>query len=165
MKKLFKEHSLYLLFITLAEIILSVVCIEAFVYSDSLTYSDSTVYTALGIETLLESMYSSTWWALILFTLAFITVCSITSIVYKKLDILFMGILSWVILLLLAINVGNALTETLTVLLLFIPIMILNIIAYKTEKKKLEINEFKKDIVEKKKAKKTSKKQKNKASK
>ena len=141
MKKIFKEHSPYLLFLTLVETILSVVCIEAFVYSDTLNYSDSLVYNAIGIEKLLESMYSSTWWALILFTLAFITICSITTLVYKKLDYLFMGILAWILMLILAINISKPLTDILVTLLLFIPIIIINIIAYKTEKTKLSKND------------------------
>lgn len=138
MKKIFKEHSIYLLFLTLIESILSIVCTLAFVYSDTLNYSDSLVYNAIGIEKLLESMYSSTWWALILFTLAFIAITSITTLVYKKLDYLFMGILGWILMLILAINVSKPLTDTLVTLLLFVPIIIINIIAYKTEKKKIE---------------------------
>ena len=138
MKKLFKNHSPYLLILTLAEIILSIISIEAFVYSDSLTYSDSLIYNAIGVEKLLESLYSSTFWALILFTIGFITICSITTIVYKKLDYLFMGILGWGMLLILGINIGNPIKDIITVLLLFIPIILINIIAYKTEKKKLE---------------------------
>lgn len=137
MKKLIKEHSPYLLFLCLAEIIISIVSIEAFVYSDSLTYSDSLIYTALGIETLLESLYSSTWWALILFTLGFITITSVTSIVFKKLEYLFMSILGWILMLLLAINIGNPIKDIIFVILLFIPIIAINIIAYKTEKQKL----------------------------
>lgn len=137
MKKLIKEHSPYLLFLCLAEIIISIVSIEAFVYSDSLTYSDSLIYTALGIETLLESLYSSTWWALILFTLGFITITSVTSIVFKKLEYLFMSILGWGLMLLLAINIGNPIKDIIFVILLFIPIISINIIAYKTEKQKL----------------------------
>lgn len=137
MKKLFKEHSPYLLFLTLAEIIISIISIEAFVYSDSLNYSDSLIYNALGIEKLLETIYSSTWWAFILCTLGFITICSITSIVYKKLEFLFMSISGWILMLLLAINVGNPIKDIISVILLFIPIIMINIIAYKTEKKKL----------------------------
>lgn len=137
MKKLLKEHSPYLLLLCLFEIVITVISIEAFVYSDSLTYSDSLIYNAIGIETLLESLYSSTWWALILFTLGFITICSITSIVYKRLELLFMSILGWVIMLILAINIGNPIKDILFVLLLFIPIIAINIIAYKTEKEKI----------------------------
>ncbi len=138
MKNIIKNHSPYLLFLTAIEIILSITCIEAFVYSDSLTYSDSLIYNAIGVEKLLENLYSSTFLALILFTLAFITICSITSIVFKKLEYLFMGILAWFIMLLLAINIGNPLMDNLLVIVFFIPIIVINIIAYKTEKKKLK---------------------------
>lgn len=137
MKKLFKEHSPYLLLLCLAEIIITIISIEAFVYSDALTYSDSLVYTALGLEKLLESLYSSTWWAFILFTLGFITITSITSIVYKRLEYLFMSILGWVLMLLLAINIGNPIQDTVFIILLFVPIIGINIIAYRTEKQKL----------------------------
>lgn len=137
MKKIFKEHSPYLLFLCLAEVIISVISIEAFVYSDSLTYSDSLIYTALGIETLLESIYSSTWWALILFTLGFITITCLTSIIYKRLEFLFMSILGWGLMLLLAINIGNPIKDILFIILLFVPIIAINIIAYKTEQQKL----------------------------
>lgn len=137
MKKILKEHSPYLLFLTCAEILLAIITIEAFVYSDSLNYTDSLIYNAIGIEKLLETMYSSTWWALILFDLAFITICSITTIVYKKMDYFFMGIMGWILMLLLAINIGKPILDILITLLLFIPIIGLNIIAYRTEKQKI----------------------------
>lgn len=142
MKKLFKEHSPYLLFLCAAEIIISIISIEAFVYSDSLTYSDSLIFVELGVEKLLESLYSSTWWALILFTLGFITITSITCIVYKKLEYLFMSILAWVLMLLLAVNIGNPISDIIFVILLFVPIIAINVIAYRTEKQKL--NQIKK---------------------
>ena len=106
MKKIFKEHSPYLLFLCVMEIIITIISIEAFVYSDSLNYSDSLIYSAIGIEKLLETMYSSTWWAFILFTLGFITIMTLTSIVYKKLEYLFISIMGWILMLLLAINIG-----------------------------------------------------------
>lgn len=40
--------------------------------------------------------------------------------------------------LLLAINIGNPIKDILFVILLFIPIILINIIAYKTEKQRLE---------------------------
>ena len=120
------------------EIIITIISIEAFVYSDSLNYSDSLIYSAIGIEKLLETMYSSTWWAFILFTLGFITIMTLTSIVYKKLEYLFISIMGWILMLLLAINIGNPLKDIAAVILLFIPIIVLNIIAYRTEKEKLK---------------------------
>lgn len=143
MKRLFQEHSPYLIFLCLAETIIAVLSIEAFVYSDSLTYSDSLIYTALGVEKLLQSLYSSTWWAFILFTLGFITITCITSIVYKKLEYLFMSILGWGLMFLLAINIGNPIKDIIFIILLFIPIILINIIAYKTEKQKLLKNKKK----------------------
>ena len=90
------------------------------------------------IEKLLETMYSSTWLAFILFTLGFITIMTLTSIVYKKLEYLFISIMGWILMLLLAINIGNPLKDIAAVILLFIPIIVLNIIAYRTEKEKLK---------------------------
>lgn len=138
LKKLLKNNSPYLVFLTLAESILSIVCTIAFVYSDTLSYADSEIFTAIGVEKLLESMYSSTWWALILLLLALIAILSISTIYLKKMDYLFIGILLWVEMLILAINLNNSLLDNLSILALFIPIIIINIIAFKEQKKKLE---------------------------
>lgn len=153
-KVLFKEHSPYLLGLTFLEIILSIICTLAFVYSDSLTYTESLIFNALGVEKLLQTLYSSTWWALILLLLAFIAIFSLTSIIYKKLEYLFISICSWVVMFVLALNFTKPISDIISVLLLFIPILIINIIAYKTEKNKLTDN-----------TKITKNKQKNKASK
>lgn len=145
LKKLFKDNSPYLVLLTLAESILSVVCTLAFVYSDTLSYADSQVFNALGIEKLLESIYSSTWWALILLLLTFIAILSIATIYLKKMDYLFIGILLWGEMLILAINLNNSLLDNLSIMALFIPIIIINIIAFKEQKKKLEIKPNKKN--------------------
>lgn len=134
--KFFKERSLLLAILTGLEIILSIVCILSFVYSDTLSYSDSEIFTALGVETLLESIYSSTWWALILLLLASIAIFSLTSLIYKKLDYLFLAICSWAVMMILAINLNNSLVDNLAVLAIFIPIIIINIIAYFSQKEK-----------------------------
>ena len=82
----FKDRSIFLFVLTLIESILAIYMILSFVYSDSLNYSDSLLLQSIGIQKLLENMYSSTWWGLILFLLSFISVFSITSLVYKKLE-------------------------------------------------------------------------------
>ena len=135
-KSLFKEHSPYLLFLTLGEVILSIIATMSFVYSDSLQYSDSAILSN-GVEKLLETLYSSTWWALILFLLFFIALFAVMTIIYKKLEYMTISIGCWVEMLILSINVGNDLKELAINLLLFIPIFILNIIAYRTEKNKI----------------------------
>ncbi len=138
LKKLFKDNSPYLIFLTLAEVLLSIICTLAFVYSDTLSYADSQIFNALGIEKLLESIYSSTWWALILLILAFIAIFSIATIYLRKMDYLFIGTLLWGEMLILAINLNNSLLDNLSIMFLFVPIIIINIIAFKEQKKKLE---------------------------
>lgn len=138
LKKLFKDNSPYLIFLTLAEVLLSIICTLAFVYSDTLSYADSQIFNALGIEKLLESIYSSTWWALILLILAFIAILSIATIYLRKMDYLFIGTLLWGEMLILAINLNNSLLDNLSIMFLFVPIIIINIIAFKEQKKKLE---------------------------
>lgn len=145
LKKLFKENSPYLVVLTLAEVILSVVCTLAFVYSDTLSYADSEIFSAIGVEKLLESIYSSTWWALILLLLALIAILSIATIYLKKMDYHFISILLWGEMLILAINLNNSLIDNLSIMVLFIPIIIINIIAYKDQKKRLDKHSKKKN--------------------
>lgn len=143
-RKLFKENSPYLIILSLAEVILSTVCTMAFVYSDTLSYADSQIFSGLGIEKLLESIYSSTWWALILLLLSLIAILSIATIYLKKMDYLFISILLWGEMLILAINLNNGIIDNLSVMALFIPIIIINIIAFKDQKKRLDIKTIKK---------------------
>ena len=143
--KLFKNHSPYLVFLTLAEICLSVVCTIAFVYSDKLSFAESNVFQAIGVERLLEAMYSSTWWALILLLLAFIAIFSLATMLYRKLDYLFFAICCWIVMLVLAINLNNTLMDNLSVIMMGLPIIIINCIAYSTEKKRLTKKKATKD--------------------
>jgi hypothetical protein len=136
-KTIIKENSLYLVFLTLAELVISVICTLSFVYSDSLTYANSVVFQSLGLESLLQTLYSSTFWALILVMLSIIVIMSITTLVFKKMEYLFIGILCWGELFILSINLTKSFGENLSTCALFIPIIIINIICYKKEKEKI----------------------------
>ena len=140
MKKIFKENSMYLIILTIAEIILSIISTLAFVYSDALSYSESVIYQGIGIDLLLQNLYSSTFWGLILVCIGIITIMSITTLVFKKMDYLFIGILGWIYLFVLSINLTKPIGEILSTCALFIPIIIINIICYVKEKHKLEEN-------------------------
>ncbi len=140
-KDFFKERSIFLAIICLIETVLAITMIISFVYSDSLNYSDSLVLQSIGIHKLLENMYSSTWWGLILFLLSFISIFSITSLVYKKLEYLFISILLWIMMGICAINIGNPLPVNLSELAIFAPVIILNIMAYNKQKHKLLLTE------------------------
>lgn len=135
MKKLFKEHSIYMLILTCLETILAIGIIIAFVYADS------KISNNLFIDAkLLTTLYTQTWWGLILFTLAFISICNITSIVYKKMDYMFMSIMGWILMGVISINFTKSLADVGGALLIFIPIIIINIITYKREKEVLDEN-------------------------
>ena len=144
MKKIIKENSKYLIILTIAEIILSIVSTMAFVYSDSLSYADSVVYEGIGIDVLLQNLYSSTFWALILVCIALISIMSIATLVFKKMDYLFIGIMGWIYLFILSINLTKPIGDILSTCAMFIPIIIINIICYKKEKEFIETKSRKK---------------------
>ena len=144
MKKIFKENSKYLIILTIAEILLSIVSTMAFVYSDSLSYADSVVYEGIGIDVLLQNLYSSTFWALILVCIALISIMSIATLVFKKIDYLFIGIMGWIYLFILSINLTKPIGDILSTCAMFIPIIIINIICYKKEKEFIESKSRKK---------------------
>jgi hypothetical protein len=138
MKKLIKENSIYLIVFTIFEMIISTVCTLAFVYTDTLNYADSLIFNELGMQKLLQSIYSSTWWALILTILALITIMSITTLVFKKLEYLFIGILLWVEMFILTLDFNKSPKDLFFSALLILPIIVINIIVYKKEKEKIE---------------------------
>ncbi len=140
MKEFMKERSYWLLVIAILESILGIVATISFVYSDALTYADSQVIVSLGVEKLLENLYSSTWWALILLLLSLIAILTITALVYKNLMTHFISMLCWGEMLILAINLNKSLLDNIAALAIFIPIIIINIVAYRDQK---ELNEKK----------------------
>lgn len=145
-KKFIKENSMYALLLVVAETVLSIVCTLSFVYTDSLNYEASIIYQSLGVQTLLENLYSSTFWALILVMLAIIVIMTITSLVFKKMEYMFIGVLGWVELFILSLNFNKPVGDIISTCAMFIPIIIINIICYKKQKEKLLANEVKATI-------------------
>ena len=138
MKKLIKENSIYLIVLTIVETIVSVIATISFIYTDSLTYSSSLLIQTLGIEKLLETMYTSTWWALILLLLFFVSLFQVMTLLYRDLKYMTISIGCLIELCILSINLTRPLTDILLNMLIFVPIFILTIISYRNEKKKLD---------------------------
>lgn len=143
MKKVLKEHSPYIIFICAAQIIISIITTLALVYSDSLVFGNVNILSDL--EKLVTTVYSQSWWALILFSLSFASVLTLAAIVYKRLEYEFLSTGCIILMILPSINIGNKLSDILFTLLLFIPIIIIKIIGYRQEKIKLEIRASKKN--------------------
>lgn len=137
MKKILKEHSLYMIVLTVLTSILSLVATLSFVYTDSLNYEESVIMKTINIEKLLEGIYSSTWWAFILLLLFFIAAGNILCMIYKEMKFMGISFACWIEMMILAINLKNSLIDNLLLLLLYIPIIIIYVIVYKKEKEKI----------------------------
>ena len=85
-------------------------------------------------------MYTSTWWALVLLLVFFVALFAILTIIYKDLKFFGISFGCLVEMLILSINLTMPIKNILMNMLIFIPLFVLNIIAYKSEKKKLEEN-------------------------
>jgi hypothetical protein len=95
------------------------------------------IFNALGIQKLLQTIYSSSWWALILTILALIAILSVTTLVFKKLEYLFIGICLWVEMFILTLDFNKSPKDLFFSTLLILPIIIINIIVYNKEKEVL----------------------------
>ena len=103
MKKIWKEHSKLLIIITILELILGIYFLTYFGYVDRLNYIESSTTKISDMALLIQNMYTSTWWALIISFIILIGVLSLTSIIYKKQEYHFISILLWVMLFILAL--------------------------------------------------------------
>lgn len=135
LNKFLKKRSKLLLITTLLETILSFWCLIYFNYMDHLTYNQSIITNTKSLALLIQNMFTSTWWALIILTICLATIMSLTALIYKDYKFQFISITLWFILLILAINFKDSFNNNLATLGIFIPIIILNIKAYYNQKK------------------------------
>ena len=134
MKNLIKNNSKLLLIITLLETILSIYFLIYLGYVDRLNYIESSTTTLHDLTLLIQNMYTSTWWALIITLIILISIFTITSIIYKKNYLHFISILIWIMLFILAIDLTKSFKFNLSNAAIFIPIILLNIKAYFNQK-------------------------------
>lgn len=124
--------------LTILEMILAIWILIAFAYSDRLTYTEALSYNEDNLSLLLESMYTSTWYALIILTANLISIFSLVSTIFRKQEFHFVSISLWCVLMILAVDLNLNFMSNLSVLLIFIPIIILNIVAYINQRKILK---------------------------
>lgn len=134
MKIIWKNNSKLLIIVTILEIILSIYFLMYFSYMDKLSY----VENSNNLSLLVQNMYTSTWWALIIMSISFISIFSLTSIVYKKNYLHFISILIWGVLFILSLDLEKSLKYNISNMCIFIPIIVINILAYFKEKKYLK---------------------------
>ena len=89
---MFKERSKLLFLSVIFNCLFSIWVLFYFSYIDRLNYSESLFNDAAGIALVIQNMFTSTWWALIILTFALITIFSLVCFVYKDLKFQFMSI-------------------------------------------------------------------------
>ena len=134
MKKICNNNSKLLIVITVLELILSTYFLIYFGYVDRLNYIESQTTTMSDLALLIQNMYTSTWWALIIVSIMLISIFSLTSIIYKKREFHFISILIWFMLFILALDFTKSFTYNLSNIAIFIPLIIINIKAYFNQK-------------------------------
>ncbi len=135
MKKLFKENSKLLIIITFFEILLSLYFLIYFGYMDRLNYIESSTKTMSDLALLIQNMYTSTWWALIISFVILISTLTLTSIIYKKQEYHFISIILFIMLFILALDFTKSFKYNLSNIMIFVPIIVFNIMAYRNQKK------------------------------
>ena len=132
-KKIFDKRSKLLFIITTLEIILSVWYLSYFNYLDRLNYMESANSTK-DLALLLQNMFTSTFWGLLILIICLISIFTLIAFIYRDLKFQLISILLWFILLILSINVKDTFMNNLSNLCIFIPIIAINILAFRNQK-------------------------------
>ncbi len=132
--KLFTGRSKLLYIVTLVEILLSIWFLCYFNYLDRLNYEESTITSTKELALLLENMFTSTWWGLLILIVCLIAIFSLISFIYKDEKFELISICLWFILLILSINVKDTLANNISNFCIFIPIISISILAFKNQK-------------------------------
>lgn len=134
MKKILKNNSKSLVVICILEIILGLYFLVYFGYMDRLNYIESSTKTISDLALLIQNMYTSTWWALIISFIILISILTLTSIIFKKQEYHFISIMLWIMLFILALDFTKSIKYNLSNLAIFLPIIAINIISYINQK-------------------------------
>ncbi|MDD2238644.1 MAG: hypothetical protein PHH51_02000 [Bacilli bacterium] len=134
---MFEKRSKLFFAVILIQGLFSIWILFYFNYLDRLNYSESIINNTNDLALLIQNMYTSSWWALIILTICLISIFSIVSFVYRDLKFQFMAILLMIILFILALNFKDSFLNNISVICIFIPVIILNIFCYFKQKKYL----------------------------
>ena len=134
MKKILEDRSKLMIILTIIEMFLALWILIAFNYSDRLSYAEAIEYNQDNLSLLFESMYTSTWYALIILTANLISIFSLVSTIFKKQEFLFVSFSLWCVLMILAVDYNISFKSNVATLAIFIPIILLNIVAYFNQK-------------------------------
>ena len=130
-----EKRSKFLITIVSLESVLSIWALFYFNYLDRLNYGESLKYKLTDLALLIQDMFTSTWWALIILTICLITIFSAVAVIYRDVKFQFISIILWFILFILALDFKDIPLNILSIVAIFIPIIIANIIGYINQNK------------------------------
>lgn len=131
---IFNKRSKLLFVLASLETIAAVYFLSYFNYLDRLSYMESINNTTQDLALLLQNMFTSTWWGLLILVICFISIFSIISLIYRDEKYQLISCFLWIILLILSINLKDSLTNNISNLCIFLPIIIINFIAFRNQK-------------------------------
>ncbi len=134
-KNIFKNRSKILGLTTIADNLLALFSLCYFNYLDRLNYAESIINTTNDLALLIQNMYTSSWWALIILCICLIAAFKLVGFYYKDLKFILISSYLWVVLLILAINIKDNFINNISTFLIFIPIIIFNYASYINQKK------------------------------
>jgi len=132
---MFKNRSKTLFTLVTIESLFCLWLLFYFNYLDRLNYSQSITTTTNDLILLIQNMYTSTWWALIILVVTLATIFSLVCLIYRDIKYQFMAIILWGVLFILALDVKDSFGGVLSILAIFIPIITVNIMAYCKQQK------------------------------
>lgn len=135
---MFKERSKLLFIAVSLESILSIWSLFYFNYLDRMTYRESLMNTSSDLALLIENMFTSTWWALIILIFCLIAIFGLVAFIYKDLKFQFISIILWFILFILALDFKDRIMNIFSIIMVFTPLIALNIFSYFNQRKMLK---------------------------
>lgn len=133
-KKLFKGRSKLLFVLSIIQIFFSTYYLIYFNYLDRLSYEESINTTSSDLALFLQNMYTSTFWGLMILFFCLISIFTLAAFIYKDYKYQFISICLWFVMFILALNPKYTLLNNISILLIFIPLILISIFAYKSQK-------------------------------
>lgn len=133
-KKIFNKRSKLLFILTFFETVFTWYFLVYFNYMDRLNYIESISTKTQNLALVFQNMYTSTFWGLIIIILVFISIFAIISLIYNDHKYQLISLLLWIVLFTLAINLKAGFKDNISILCIFVPIILVNYLAFKNQK-------------------------------
>lgn len=133
-KKIFNKRSKLLFILTFFETVFTWYFLVYFNYMDRLNYIESISTKTQNLALVFQNMYTSTFWGLIIIILVFISIFAIISLIYNDQKYQLISLLLWIVLFTLAINLKAGFKDNISILCIFVPIILVNYLAFKNQK-------------------------------